>query len=53
MNWTVAPACADDIPSGILVNIEESMGALDLVRSLRPKFLFTGHDPQACLEYGH
>ncbi|MBS0338171.1 MAG: hypothetical protein JSS40_15450 [Proteobacteria bacterium] len=53
MNRAVTSAYTDGIPSAVLVSIEESMGALDLGRSLRQKFLFTGRDPQARREYDH
>ncbi len=40
----------DDIPSGIVIDVRESLAALARIRDMRPAALYTGHDPQACLK---
>lgn len=39
----------DNIPSGIVVDTIEAIGALDRVRALRPAAIYTGHDLSPCL----
>lgn len=40
----------DSIPSGILVNLQQAIAALATVRALKPRRLYTGHDPKPYLE---
>ncbi len=39
----------EDIPSGIVIDLQEAVNALARVRDMKPAALYTGHDPEECL----
>ncbi|WP_370211264.1 N-acyl homoserine lactonase family protein [Roseovarius sp.] len=36
----------DDLPNGIVHDLEQAIGSLERLRSLAPDFIYTGHDPE-------
>ena len=40
----------DDIPSGIVTDVREAIGALARIRDMAPAALYTGHDLDDCLD---